>query len=95
MTSFAIFDHKRHASSWFSQQAAVVDDHGALRAICAAFHLDALYLVHHVHPLRNSPERHVAVVCPPRIVLDGDEEPGARERFKKQGSNIVSGIVRT
>lgn len=72
------YQHKRNASSGVSQQAAGVDENGALRAICAAVDLDALNRVHHLHPLRNPPERHVAVVCPPRVVLDGDEEPGAR-----------------
>lgn len=72
---------KRNASSWVSQHAAGVDNHGALGAICAALDLDALNRVHHIHPLRHSPERHVSVVCPPGVVLNGDEKPGARETF--------------
>ena len=57
-----------------SEQTALVDDHRLLRLICAALDLDALYLVHHVHPLGHAPKGHVAVVRPACVVLDGDEE---------------------
>lgn len=73
----------RHASSRCSKQAALVDDHGFLGFVCAALDLEALYLVHHVHPVGHAPERHVAVVRPPRVVLDGDEEPDILHQKKK------------
>lgn len=56
------------------QHAALLDDDLFLGLVAAALDLNELYRVHHVHTLGHSPESHVSVVRPPRVVLDVDEK---------------------